>query len=122
MRHGTRAFLARRDIVTGQFVAPFCGPTRTEKDFFVRVRAAMATDPEACRRHFVCGNLTLHQSESLVHFVTSVSGIEEDPGVKGKRGILASMPGRAAFVREPSHPVVFHSTPTHRSWLNQMDT
>lgn len=30
LRHGTVTFILNRDVVTGQVVAPSCGPTRTE--------------------------------------------------------------------------------------------
>ena len=81
----------------------------------------MATQPEATRWHVVCDQLNTHQSESLVRWVADLSGLEEDLGVKGERGILASMASRAAFLSDPGHKVVFHYTPKHSSWLNQIE-
>ena len=121
IRHGTRTFILRRDVVSGTIVAPFCGPTRTEQDFLAHIQAVVATDPKATRWHVVCDNLNTHQSEALVCWVAERSGIDEDLGIKGKSGILASMPSRAAFLRDPTHQVVFHYTPKHSSWLNQIE-
>jgi transposase len=121
MRHGTRAFILSRDVVTGKLIAPHAGPTRTEEDFLAHVQAVVATDPTVTRWHVVCDNLNIHQSASLVRWVARISGVEQDLGKKGEYGILAVMPRRAAFLSDPSHKVVFHYTPNHSSWMNQIE-
>lgn len=121
IRHGTRTFILSRNVVTGEVVAPTCGPTRTEADFLTHLQAVVASAPQALRFHIVCDNLNTHQSESLVRWVAHRSGLDLDVGIKGERGILASMASRAAFLREPTHTVVFHYTPKHSSWMNQIE-
>jgi transposase len=120
-RHGTRCFILSRDVVSGKLLAPFCGPTRTEDDFLAHMQAIVATDALVSRWHIVCDNLNIHQSESLVRWVAQISGIEQELGKKGEYGILALMPRRAKFLRDPTHKVVFHYTPNHSSWLNQIE-
>ena len=121
IRHGTCTFILSRDVVTGQVLAPSAGPTRTEADFLAHVQGVVATDPQAPRWHVVADNLDTHRSASLVQWVAEVSGLTIDLGVKGKSGILATRQSRAAFLGDPSHRVVFHYTPKHCSWLNQIE-
>ena len=123
IRHGTRAFILSRDVVSGQVVAPSVGPTRTEADFLAHLQGVVATDPTALRWHVVSDNLNTHQSASLVAWVAQLSGLTDDLGVKGESGILRSQTTRAAFLSlsDPTHRIVFHYTPKHASWMNQIE-
>jgi hypothetical protein len=121
IRHGTCAFILSRDVVTGQVIAPSAGPTRTEADFLAHVQGVVATDSQATRWHFVVDNLDTHRSASLVQWVAEVAGLAVPLGRKGQQGILQNRQSRAAFLQDPSHRVVFHYTPKHCSWLNQIE-
>jgi hypothetical protein len=94
---------------------------RTEADFLAHLQALVNTSSEIKRWHIVCDRLNTHQSASLVEWVAKRDDIQEELGVKGESGILLSMASRAAFLADPTHSVVFHYTPKHSSWMNQIE-
>jgi hypothetical protein len=121
VRHGTRAFILNRDVVTGQVFAPTCGATRTKADFVGHIRNTIATDPKAARWHFAVDNLDIHRCEPLIRLVAELSDDTSELGVMGKSGVLASRASRVAYLEDASHKAVSHYTPVHASWLNQIE-
>ncbi len=92
----------------------------TEADFAAHIAQVTDTDPDAPWL-FLADNRNTHQSEALVWLVATRCVLPDDLGVKGRAGILRSMPSRAAFLSAPAHRLQFLYTPTHTSWLNQIE-
>jgi hypothetical protein len=122
IRHGTLSWFLHVDVGSGQVIEPSCGPTRTEEEGLAHLQCLVESDPKATKWHLIMETLTRHPSESLVRWVAEREGIAaEIVGIKGKSGILHPMARRAVFVHDPAHQVVCSSTPTHASWMNQVD-
>jgi len=120
IRHGTLALMTNLEVATGHIITPSLGPTRTEEDLVAHVRQTIAADPRA-GWVLIVDQLNTHQSEGLVRLVAETCQIEDDLGVKGESGILKSMETRKAFLEDESHRIRFVYTPTHTSWLNQVE-
>ena len=119
-RHGTLCLTANFVVATGRVEEATIAETRTEPEFAAHIGRTIDTDPDASWI-FVVDQLNTHQSEALVGLIAKRCGIDDDLGLKGKSGILETMPTRAAFLSDPTHRIRFMYTPKHCSWLNQVE-
>ena len=120
-RHGTQTLLGGFNVATG-VIDGLVQDTRTEVDFVESINYLIEKNPEATVYHFVADQLNTHKSASLVRFVADFCDDTQDLGVKGKSGILKSMQTREDYLMSADNKkIVFHYTPKHASWMNQIE-
>ncbi len=120
-RHGTLSFIVNFEVTAGRVGQVSAGPTRNEADFLAHIQPTVEAVPHIAQWHFIVDHLNTHQSASLVRYLAAESDLALALGVKGQSGSLASMDSRAAFLSDPTHRLVFHYTPKHASWMNQVE-
>ena len=122
IRHGTQTLIANFDVISGEILLPTLSKHRKESDLLLHCKQLIASDDSAKKWPLIMDGLNVHQSESLVRWIADMEGINPDElGAKGKSGILASVKSRSEFLNDSRHLVVFHYTPKHCSWLNQIE-
>jgi hypothetical protein len=114
LRHGTRALITSFCVPTGEVVWNL-GLTRTSEDF-ARHFAHVASHYRGFERFdWVVDNLNTHWSMELCEYVAALSNVPF-PLKQLRTGRQ-----RRAFLTDPEHKHVFHFTPRHGSWLNQVE-
>jgi hypothetical protein len=114
IRHGTRALIASFVVATGQVVWNL-SQTRTSTDFATHLANVVKQLPDMHRYAWVVDNLNTHWSLDVCRVVAQwckVPLVAKDL----RHGVQ-----RRAFLSDPSHTHVFHFTPKHGSWLNQVE-
>lgn len=114
IRHGARALIASFVVPTGQ-VAWNLGQTRTSEDFVAHLRHVVEQNPDAAGYDWVIDNLNTHWSLPVCRQIAEwcdVPLVECD---------LRRGDQRRAFLTDSTHKHVFHFTPKHGSWLNQVE-
>lgn len=114
IRHGVRALIASFVVATGHVVWNV-GQTRTSADFASHLEHVVTQLPAMRRYDWVVDNLNTHWSLAVCRRVAQwceVPYVAQDLRCGGQR---------QAFLSDPSHRHVFHFTPKHGSWLNQVE-
>jgi hypothetical protein len=114
IRHGTRALIASFVVPTGKVVWDL-GETRTSVDFAAHLAHVAAQFPDQNRFHWVLDNLNTHWSLDVCALLARLNGLPFH------KGALRTGEQRRKFLTDPEHKHVFHFTPKHGSWLNQVE-
>jgi transposase len=114
IRHGTRNLLATFCVPTGKVIWDLL-TTRKAVDWTAHLRHVAGEFPDMKRFDWVVDNLNTHWSLEVCPQVAQWCDLEID------RKQLRTGAQRRAFLTNESHKHVFHFTPIHGSWLNQVE-
>ena len=114
IRLGTRVLLNTFCVPTGKIVWDL-GLTRTSVDWVNHLDHVAKQFGNMKKYHWVVDNLNTHWSLDLCLWVAQQGGIPFFPKS------LKTGKQRKAFLSDPEHKHVFHFTPLHGSWLNQVE-
>jgi DDE superfamily endonuclease len=114
IRHGTRCLIASFVVPTGKVIWDL-GVTRTSIDFAAHLGHVASQFPDQDRFHWIVDNLNTHWSLDVCELMARLNGLPFH-----KRDLKTGVQ-RRAFLTAPDQKHVFHFTPKHGSWLNQVE-
>jgi DDE superfamily endonuclease len=114
IRYGTRALIGSFVVATGEVIGDL-GPTRTGADFAAHLRQVAGQFPGIAGCDGIVDDLNTHWSLDACRVMAE---LREVPFVAAE---LVTGRQRRASLTDPTHKHVFHFTPTHGSWLNQVE-
>jgi hypothetical protein len=114
VRLGSTHLTASFCVPTGQ-VAYDLTRTHNASDFVAHLRHTVEEMPPAKRYHWVVDNNYTHSTLGVCLAVACLSGLEVNEAE------LKTARQRRAWLSAADHKHVFHFTPVHGSWLNQVE-
>ena len=111
-RHGTRDFYGFLHVNTGQVFGRVTDNHRQETlvDVFTE---HVQQQPQDADLHYICDNLAGHSTEMFCRTVAALAGVDYPT--------LKTAVERRAWLATEDKRIVFHFTPCHGSWLNQIE-
>jgi DDE superfamily endonuclease len=114
IRHGTRALITSFAVPTGEVVWDL-GLTRTSEDFGRHIGHVATHFRQFEQFDWILDNLNTHWSLEVCEYIAALCDVPFEPW------LLKTGKQRRAFLTDPTHAHVFHFTPKHGSWLNQVE-
>jgi transposase len=112
VRHGTACLTAALEVATGQALG-YLTPNRPAEVFAEFVRWMGDLYADARKLHIIVDNLNTHYHQHTCDVVAELCG--------RRLPTLETGRDRKAFLTSPHKWMVFHFTPSHGSWLNQIE-
>ena len=113
-RNGTQCLTAAFNVASGE-VHGLITSNRPAIVFQQFLESMLEMHADAPQIHIVCDKLNTHMSHEACQSVAAFCGIGYDPKAH------PTMPDRREFLICTDKRVIFHYTPRHASWLNQIE-